>query len=69
MAMIPNYGKGVSNWDPSGAPDHDATEKLMSPHAVEKPDNVTSNNKMEQYEGGSAKGKFGTLGKRGIGNF
>lgn len=69
MAMLPNYGKSVSNWDPSGAPDHDATEKLMSPHAVENDDNVKSNNKMEQFTGGSAKGKFGELGKRGIGKF
>lgn len=45
----------------------DATEKLMSPNAVEKPDSVTGDNPQKQYNPDKkvSKSTYGMLGKRG----
>lgn len=45
----------------------DATEKLLSPNAVEKPDSVTGDNPQVQFNPMKkvSKGTYGPLGKRG----
>lgn len=45
----------------------DATEKLMSPNAVEKPDSVTGSNPQVQYTPDKkvSKSTYGPLGLRG----
>lgn len=68
MANNNMYGKSVSDWSPKAATS-DATEKLMNSVARESADNVSSNNEQKQFEGGKAAGKFGPLGKQGIGQF
>lgn len=64
---LPKPGQSAAAWNPTGAPEGDATAKLMTPNAKDHPDSATPTNDKTQWMGGKSAGKMGTLGKQGHG--
>lgn len=65
------YSKSTSDLEPTGNLGNSAAKRdaLMSVTAKENSDMANGTNVMEQYMTKKTSGAFGTLGKKGIGEF